>query len=213
MQNEVYISTFTDNVPIGSINSYAKIMSPEVYTSKYPKGVPRKSKDYGKTFICRRGCEYLRGVFTPDFRWEERYRYDEESMQKLSEWIDSNTKVKKTRKRKFGDVRDEDDKEFVVGRDMDQDDAVLKTPRKKQKTSAASTPQKLRTPSKLFTPSHKRYATGLIQALIYAAKVSQSRNQEAFGNHALRNANIISKSCLRFAFPSCPIETPCLVRT
>jgi len=38
------------------------------------------------------------------------------------------------------------------------DEEILRTPRKKQKTSGVSTPKKPRTPSKLLTPSHKRHA-------------------------------------------------------
>lgn len=46
--------------------------------------------------------------------------------------------------------------------DEDEED-VLKTP-KKRKTSAAATPKKNRTPSKLLTPSHKRYNLALFQS-------------------------------------------------
>jgi origin recognition complex subunit 1 len=61
------------------------------------------------------------------------------------------TSKKRPEKRKIGD----DD---FTGVDVADSDLEQETPKKKQKfSSAASTPRKIRTPSKLLTPSHKRH--------------------------------------------------------
>jgi origin recognition complex subunit 1 len=125
-------------------------MSDKAFYSRYPSGkIPRKSKEYGKTFICRRGCNTRTTTYTEEFTWEEIFHGTEEDVTALIDLLKSDTRA--TRKRRK-DARNTDEDGF-------QDDGAGEepiTPRKRQKTSITSTPRKPRTPSKLVTPGHKR---------------------------------------------------------
>ena len=130
-------------------------MSPTAYLSKYPSGrIPRGSRDYGKTFICRRGCNVRTATYTEEFVWDEIFKGTEQDIYDLIQRVQKETKA--TRKRKAerqGLKRDLDD--------LVQDDEFMgpSTPKKRRKTTAAGTPkshQGIRTPQKLQTPTHKR---------------------------------------------------------
>lgn len=133
-------------------------MSLQSYQACFPKGVPRKSKDFGKVFLCRRGCDYKSGTFTDEFIWEDRYQRSESSAIALLEWVENTTKTTRPKRRRRFKKDDYDDGgNFVVSKHALEDDGEIRTPRKRQKSSTISTPQKARTPSRLFTPSHKRF--------------------------------------------------------
>jgi origin recognition complex subunit 1 len=128
-------------------------MSEKAFNSKYPSGkIPRKSKDFGKTFICRRGCNTRAATYTPEFKWEDIQHETEEDMNQLIERIESGTQP--TKKRKI-EKRTKADDDFKGGY-VDEEEMELETPKKIRKHSAVSTPRKIQTPSKLLTPSHKR---------------------------------------------------------
>ncbi|KAE8453735.1 hypothetical protein EG329_009246 [Mollisiaceae sp. DMI_Dod_QoI] len=152
LPNELYITPGTDINSLDSINGTATVMSQKDFAKKYPKGtIPRRSKDYGKTFFCRRGCNTATASYTEEFIWGDDALDTEEQVARFMERIAVETgsaKNKKKEKRKRND-------EFL---DDDDDEAVERksTPRKKHKMSNVSTPRKPRTPSKLLTPSHKR---------------------------------------------------------
>jgi origin recognition complex subunit 1 len=148
----MYITPGTDVNSLASINGPATIMSEQVFNKKYPTGkIPRKSKDFGKTFICRRGCNTQNATYTEEFIWEDLQRKTDD-VNELVNWIESGTQS--TKKRRIG-KRTKADDDFTGG-PIDDEELELETPRKKQKHSAVSTPRKVRTPSKLLTPSHKR---------------------------------------------------------
>jgi origin recognition complex subunit 1 len=150
---EMYITPGTDLNPLASINDVATIMSEQVFNKKYPTGkIPRKSKDFGRTFICRRGCNTQSATYTEEFIWEDVQRKTEEDIDELVNWIESATKSAKKRKAVKRTKADDD----FTGGPIDDEELELETPRKKQKHSDVSTPRKIRTPSKLLTPSHKR---------------------------------------------------------
>lgn len=70
--NELYITPSWDVNPLASINGKAKVTSLEVFLSQHPTGkISRQSTDYGKTFICRRGCNTRTASYTDEFIWEE----------------------------------------------------------------------------------------------------------------------------------------------
>jgi origin recognition complex subunit 1 len=76
------------------------VVSPDNFQRKYPSGrIPRTSKDYGKLFICRRGCNTRTATYTDEFVWEDIYK-GEEDISELIERVKSQTKA--TRKRKRG---------------------------------------------------------------------------------------------------------------
>jgi origin recognition complex subunit 1 len=142
--------------PLASINGKASVLSVEAYMAKHPGGkISRNSKDYGKSFICRRGCNTRTATYTEEFIWEDVYRGTQDDLQHLIERVQNETKA--TRKRRSDKRLVDDEDEFA---DEDGDEDGLRTPKKKRrKIATISTPQKPRTPSKLLTPSHKRYAT------------------------------------------------------
>lgn len=153
LPNEVYITPSWDVNPLSSINGKATVVSVDNFRHKYPSGkVPRLSKDYGKIFICRRGCNTRTATYTEEFAWEDIYRGAED----LLELIDHvKTQTKATRKRK----RDADDPAIDYDPTKDTSADEPQTPRKKARNVSTSTPTKTprQTPSKQrLTPSNKR---------------------------------------------------------
>ena len=134
-----------------SIDGKAIVLSQADFLARHPTGkIPRKSKEYAKTFVCRRGCNTRTSTYTQEFKWEDIHHGTEEEVQLLIDRLESDTGSKKKRPQKR--IKEEEDFAGNFG-----DDDEVETPRKKQKTSAVSTPRKVRTPSKLLTPSHRRY--------------------------------------------------------
>ena len=81
-------------------------MSPSAFSVRFPSGkVPRTSKDYGKIFICRRGCNTRTATYTDEFKWEEIYG-GAQDVDALIHRVKSQTKA--TRKRKRQDVSRDD---------------------------------------------------------------------------------------------------------
>jgi origin recognition complex subunit 1 len=154
LKNELYITPATDENPLETINGTAIIMSETAFNAKYPNGkIPRKAKGYGKTFICRRGCNSRTATYTEEFKWEDVYDGTEDGLHKLMQRLENDTMA--TRRKRPGKRKIADDD--FTGANVHDSDLEQETPRKKQKfSSAASTPRKIRTPSKLLTPSHKR---------------------------------------------------------
>lgn len=74
-------------------------------------------------------------------------------MRDLVERLESETKS--TKRKRGNEKRRKADEDFKGGF-LDDEAMDVETPKKKQKFSAVSTPRKIRTPSKLLTPSHKR---------------------------------------------------------
>lgn len=139
---------------MASINGKAKIMSAEAYFAKFPSGkIPRSSQDYGKTFVCRRGCNTRTATYTPEFKWEEIFTGTEDDVHNLIAKIKSETKAS----RKPRSTRDRQDQDETYRSSKHDDELRLQTPSKKRKVSSVATPQKPRTPSKSMTPNHKRY--------------------------------------------------------
>ena len=144
----------TDINPLESINGTAYIMSEKAFSKKYPTGkIPKKSREHGKTFICRRGCDTRAVKYTEEFIWEDIAHGNEDEVTELLTRIESETKSTKKRKNQRRTKGDDDFK----GGAVDDDELETHTPRKKQKFSSVTTPKKPRTPSKLLTPSYKRY--------------------------------------------------------
>lgn len=127
-------------------------MSDVAFDKKYPSGnIPKKSKDFGKTFICRRGVEARMGRYTKEFIWEDVYQegdlgsIDEFLAQELASTTKKEPSPKKRRRTDYDYESADDDP-----------DEQPETPRKKQKHSSVSTPRKPRTPSKILTPGQRK---------------------------------------------------------
>jgi origin recognition complex subunit 1 len=151
LQNELYLTSDMDENPLESIIGPAIILSENAFKEKFPTGkIPPRSKDQGKVFFCRRGCNQRNGSYTEEFIWEDLKHKSEADVQALVERVEAETES--TKKRKYRRQTKADD-DFRGG---NIDDEELETPRKKQKHSNVFTPRKPRTPSKLLTPSRKR---------------------------------------------------------
>jgi origin recognition complex subunit 1 len=128
----------------------------ERYQELHSAGVKKSSKDHGKVFVCRRGCNTRTTTYTPEFKWEQVYN-GAEDIQSLVDLVESQTKAtrKTTGRPRKQQQQDLDD---FVEPDSD-DDGVPKTPRKRRKLNDATTPTSTRkSPAsrKFLTPTHKR---------------------------------------------------------
>lgn len=151
-QNELYISPAYDNNELTTINGTAKILSYDEFQRQYPNGQAKKSsKDFGKVFVCRRGCNARTTTYTPEFKWEDVYSGIDD-LDSLTKLVEGQTKA--TRKR--GRPRKQPEEDFVVP--DDDDDGVPKTPKKRRKLGDATTPTSRKSPGtrKFLTPTHKR---------------------------------------------------------
>lgn len=102
-KNEVYITPSWDVNPLASINGKATVVSAEAFKAKYPSGkVPRSSRDYGKVFICRRGCNTRTATYTGEFVWEDIYS-GAADLHDLIDHVKSQTKATRKRKRSTDD--------------------------------------------------------------------------------------------------------------
>ena len=103
----MYITPSWDLNPLVSINGKAKVLSPIAFDARYPSGrVPRSSKDYGKIFICRRGCNTRTATYTEEFVWEEVY-HGSKDIPGLIQRVQSQTKATRKRKGTDGLVEEE----------------------------------------------------------------------------------------------------------
>ncbi|KAJ4361179.1 Origin recognition complex, subunit 1 [Ascochyta clinopodiicola] len=156
LHNELYISATFDDNPLASINGTAKIMSLDNYQKLHPTGqIKKSSKDYGKIFVCRRGCNTRTTTYTPEFKWEDVYN-GADDIHSLVELVESQTKA--TRKGTSRSKKEQEDLDTFVVQDS-EDDGAPKTPRKRRKLNNATTPTSSRkSPAarKFLTPSHKR---------------------------------------------------------
>ncbi|KAF3000120.1 Origin recognition complex, subunit 1 [Curvularia kusanoi] len=157
LPNELYISAAFDDNPLASINGTAKIVSFETFQKLHPTGVVKKSsRDYGKIFVCRRGCNTRTTTYTPEFSWERIYN-GASDIPSLVELVESQTKA--TRKGPSRPKRSQEDLDDFVVPDS-EDDGAPKTPRKRRKFNDAATPtsRSRNSPAarKFLTPSHKR---------------------------------------------------------
>ncbi|OCL07359.1 origin recognition complex subunit 1 [Glonium stellatum] len=156
LENELYITAAFDNNPLTTINGKANVVSFETFRSKYPTGqIKKSSKDYGKIFVCRRGCNTRTATYTEEFKWEDIYN-GEEDIPSLTQLVESQTKATRKRQpRSKKDDRDLDD--FVIADEGNE--GIPKTPRKRRKLNDVTTPTSKRkdlTPRKFLTPTHRR---------------------------------------------------------
>jgi origin recognition complex subunit 1 len=137
---------------LATINGKATVTSLDTFLKKYPSGkIPRNSSQFGKTFICRRGCNTRTATYTDEFIWDEVFKGTEADIVNLIEFVKHGTKASRKRK---AERKAPVDREDDYAEDDDKDSVT--TPRKKRKVSGVSTPQKPKAPSKLLTPAHKR---------------------------------------------------------
>ncbi|KKF92345.1 Origin recognition complex subunit 1 [Ceratocystis platani] len=91
--NELYITSASDINPLGSICGKANVMSEASYRKSFPTGkISRSSPHYGKTFICRRGCNMRTTTYTNVFVWENMYRGFRD-LKSLLQYVTEGTKL------------------------------------------------------------------------------------------------------------------------
>ena len=106
LPHELYITPSWDVNPLQSINGKAVVMGLDAFQRKYPSGkVPRTSKDLGKIFLCRRGCNTRTATYTDEFVWEDVYQ-NVEDISSLIERVQRQTKATRKRRRDSGYCED-----------------------------------------------------------------------------------------------------------
>lgn len=127
-------------------------MSLETFQKEFPSGkVAKNSRHYGKTFVCRRGCNTRTANYTEEFTWEDIYR-GAEDLPTLVDHIKNETKA--TRKARAPRVESPDALyDFKVDED-EEGPRQKKTPKKL--SNVPGTPRKSRVGSKPVTPSSHR---------------------------------------------------------
>lgn len=134
---EMYLTPSWDVNPLASINGKATILSAQMFQKRFPSGkVPRTSKDYGKIFICRRGCNTRTATYTNEFIWEDEYQGPQDLLA-LTEKVQSQTKATRKKKKDSGYNSDVSD-EFEPSQHP-TDAREPKTPSKKRKYNQYST--------------------------------------------------------------------------
>ncbi|KAK3330869.1 P-loop containing nucleoside triphosphate hydrolase protein [Apodospora peruviana] len=154
IEHEMYITTSTDVNSLVTINGKAHVMSHEVFKQKYPAGkVARKSKEFGKVFICRRGCNTRTCTYTNEIVWEDIYR-GKEDIETLKDFVVKNTKA--TRRRRAA-KEESPDRDYAQEADDADDARVPRTPKKLKIRDAVTPSSKRKTPGgKAVTPSSHR---------------------------------------------------------
>ncbi|PNS19803.1 hypothetical protein CAC42_7770 [Sphaceloma murrayae] len=154
ISNELYITNNTDENPLTTINGKATIMSYAAFQAKYPSGkVPRGNSGYGKTFVCRRGCNPRTTTYTDEFDWGQVYR-GRSDIDSLTSLIESQTL--KTRKRKPTAKAAQSDLDDFVMADGEDDGVPPRKRRKLDVTPKNRAEKKEKSPGKLLTPTHRR---------------------------------------------------------
>lgn len=129
------------------------------FLARYPHGrVPRSSKDHGRVFVCRRGCNSRTATYTDEFAWSDVYG-GVDDLENLRLRVERGTKATRKRGEAATARREKDLEDFVTNDgDTDGDINTPRTPSKRQKLDPARTPgsRKRDTPRKFTTPTHRR---------------------------------------------------------
>ncbi|KAL5594555.1 hypothetical protein BROUX41_001480 [Berkeleyomyces rouxiae] len=169
--NELYITSTSDINPLGSVSGKANLMSEASYRKAFPTGkIPRSSPHYGKTFICRRGCNMRTTTYTNEFVWENMYR-GYRDLQALLHFVAEGTKLSRKPKQ-------EADTAYAPGAESPTKKKAPMTPRTRRinATATGAGSQHKRSAKKAleFTP----LATRIIpMETIQASPFQQARTQ------------------------------------
>lgn len=126
-------------------------MSFDAFQKAYPQGkISKNSKDYGKVFVCRRGCNTRTATYTEEFSWEDLYR-GAEDIPNLVELVNSGTKASR-RKQKLTRAESPDDLFDGAGEDDAEWNAAKKVATPKKPRSQPGTPRK----PKMTPSSHRK---------------------------------------------------------
>ena len=119
--------------------------------------VTTRSKDLGKVFVVRRGCNVRTATYTEEFLWEDVYK-GAGDVESLIAKIKAETKATRSKRKRQGTDTNYEDQ---PGRDAPEEESTS-TPCKRRKLDSTpkSSPKSryFTTPQKLLTPTHKRQA-------------------------------------------------------
>ncbi|KAK3693899.1 P-loop containing nucleoside triphosphate hydrolase protein [Podospora appendiculata] len=156
IEHELYITTSSDINSLTTVNGKAQVMSHDAFLKTYPTGkVPRKSKEFGKVFVCRRGCNTRTCTYTDEFVWESIYR-GKEDIEGLKELLRKGTRATR-KKQPPKDASPERD--YTSDHNAAADDAAPHTPKKLKTRDAVTPSSKRKTPGgkgAAVTPSSHR---------------------------------------------------------
>ena len=111
MPNEIYITPSRDVNLLASINGKATVLSYQAFLKRYPSGkISRSSKDFGKTFVCRRGCNTRTATYTDEFVWEDIYQRADD-ITGLIKRVKSQTKATRRKRKRVEEYEAEDSDE------------------------------------------------------------------------------------------------------
>jgi origin recognition complex subunit 1 len=125
---------------------------------KFPTGkVPRKSKEFGKAFICRRGCNTRTCTYTEEFIWEDIY-HGRDDVEILQDLIRQGTKA--TRRQRLA-KKESPERDYKLDPDDDRGGdyapGAPRTPKKARMKDAVTPSSKRKHPgSNPATPSSHR---------------------------------------------------------
>ncbi|KAL7273871.1 Origin recognition complex, subunit 1 [Rhizina undulata] len=180
LPNELYINPSYNTIPLSSINGRAIVCSEKKFNELYPTGVPKKSREHGKVFICRRGCNPRTATYTEEFIWEDIWKGRDTNIYHIGDLVKKGTKATRKRaavERERIEVRrvkrktiDEGDNWDPGMEDIQEENSHLeevytekhppRTPTRRRARSAALATPSRRTPTgaskKLTTPTSKR---------------------------------------------------------
>ncbi|RPA98322.1 P-loop containing nucleoside triphosphate hydrolase protein [Choiromyces venosus 120613-1] len=157
LPNELCLNPSYNLIPLPWINGRAK----------------KKSKEYGKVFVYRRGCNPRNATYTPEFVWEEVWKGREMDITAIGEMVYHGTKVVKMRENKpaaaAGQRRAKRHKAGGSGDDGEWDrelDGVLADDQDfSRRTKAPRTPSRKRKSSSITTPT-RRTPGGVLKKIV-----------------------------------------------
>lgn len=197
-QNELYVSPSWDVNPLASINGKAKISSLDVFLSKHPQGkIARNSPDYGKTFVCRRGCNTRTATYTDEFIWEEIYQGGN-SVAKLVELVEAGTKQRRRRK---------------VRSQSPQDGSYHPPPPQTPSKTGRSQPATPTSRRSQATPGSrgKRSVTLVNIEMIILISIQECKQETRV--HPFSNSKTITQPSRSLPLPNSPLTTSRIIRT
>lgn len=116
------------------------------FQKAYPqRKVPKNSKDFGKVFVCRRGCNTRTTTYTEEFSWEDIY-HGAEDIEALMQLVKAGTKETR-RRRKIQREESPDDLFDGTGDDDTDWNAAKRVTTPKKPRSQPGTPRKPKTPT------------------------------------------------------------------
>ncbi|RPA98233.1 P-loop containing nucleoside triphosphate hydrolase protein [Choiromyces venosus 120613-1] len=165
-ENELYLNPSYNLIPLPSINGRAN----------------KKSKEYGKVFVCRWGCNPRTATYMPEFVWEEVWKVREMDITAIGEMVYHGTKVVKMRenkpaaaaaqrrakRHKAGGSGDDGewDRGLLDGDEIAELDDVLEDDQNfSRRTKAPRTPSKKRKSSSITTPT-RRTPGGVLKKIV-----------------------------------------------